>query len=90
MWKWNVTQNNPDEEGEGSDSIITYVQFIFPVFFFLILSFFNFLSSIKTKQKPTNRKDKQLDVCRRLLFKPMASEDRNYLLDGTNEQDTDT
>lgn len=62
----------------------------FQCFFFLILSFFNFLSSIKTKQKPTNRKDKQLDVCRRLLFKPMASEDRNYLLDGTNEQDTDT
>lgn len=82
-----MTQNNPDEEGEGGDSIITYMQFIFPVFFF---NFFNFLSSIKTKQKPTNSKDKQLDVCRRLQFKPMASEDRNYHLDGTNEQDTDT
>lgn len=57
------------------------------LFFFLILSFF---LSTKTKQKPTDRKNKKLDVCRRLLFKPMASEDRNYLLDGTNEQDPGT
>lgn len=46
--------------------------------------------STKTKQNPTNRKNKELDVCRSLLFKRMASEDRNCLLDGTNEQDSDT
>lgn len=90
MWKWNVTQNNPDEEGEGGDSIITYVQFIFPVFFFKFYLFLISFQVLKQNKNPQTGRNKQLDVCRSLLFKPMASEDRNYHLDGTNEQDTDT
>lgn len=61
--------------------------FVHVIYFSRVFLIFFLSTTTKQKQNPTNRKNKELHVCRSLLFKQMASEDRNYLLDGTKEQD---
>lgn len=62
--------------------------FVHVIYFSRVFLIFFLSTTTKQNQNPTNRKNKELHVCRSLLFKQMASEDRNYLLDGTNEQDS--